>query len=138
VQHFGTGHKESIFFNAKYSEKKVQYYLERYGIFQFHDTSARMRGNCELHNNRYLMNDGSNLAAVLYKLQETQFPYYERIVETIRQIAPFFEDFVLEPLALNPNYIQLSRQKFSQPRKLLPRKLALSSLKLRIWPPSIV
>jgi predicted ATPase len=32
---------------------------------------------------------------------------HSRIVDTIRQIAPFFDNFVLKPLALNPNYIQL-------------------------------
>lgn len=113
-QKLGTGHKESLFFNGKplidsSIDQKVQHHIERYNVFHFHNTAeaAKMRGNCELHNNYYLMNDGGNLAAVLYKLQQTQFPYYERIVDTIRQIAPFFDNFVLEPFALNPNYIQL-------------------------------
>jgi len=132
---FGTGHKESIFFNGKHSlspiEKKVQRDIDQYGIFQFHDTSetARMRGNCDLHNNRYLMNDGGNLAAVLYKLQQTQFPYYERIVETIRQIAPFFDDFVLEPLALNPNYIQLHWHSRHSKYQFGPHQLADGTLR---------
>jgi predicted ATPase len=112
-ENLGTGHKESLFFNAQplgtHLKQKVQDEIKQYHVFQFHNTSetAKMRGNCELHNNRSLLNDGGNLAAVLYKLQQTQFPYYERIVDVIRQIAPFFSHFILEPLALNPNYIQL-------------------------------
>lgn len=129
---FGTGHKESVFFNGKHSnspiEKSVQREVNQSGIFQFHDT-ARMRGNCELHNNRYLMNDGGNLAAVLYKLQQTQSPYYERIVDTIRQIAPFFENFVLEPLALNPNYIQLHWRSRHSKYEFGPHQLADGTLR---------
>jgi predicted ATPase len=113
-QNFGTGHKESLFFNNQEVAhvalvRKMRHEISQYGLFQFHDTSetARMRGNCELHHNRYLMNDGSNLAAILYKLQQTQLSYYERIVDTIQQIAPFFKEFILEPLLLNPNYIHL-------------------------------
>lgn len=101
-QDFGMGHKES---DPNFSIADVTHY----GIFQFHNT-ATMRGNCNINNNYYLINDASNLAAVLYKLKQTQFPYYERIIYTIRQIAPFFKDFILEPLALNPNYIQLKWQ----------------------------
>ncbi len=44
------------------------------------------------------MPDAGNLAAILYRLrrQDTS-PAYKRIVGTIRQIAPFFEDFELQP-----------------------------------------
>ncbi len=133
-QDFGIGQKESLFFKDRHSNSfiKVQQEVEQYGIYQFHDTSetARMRGNCELHQNRYLMNDASNLAAVLYKLQQTQLPYYERIVESIRQIAPFFKDFVLEPLALNPNYIQLHWQSRYSNYQFGPHQLSDGSLRM--------
>jgi len=43
----------------------------------------------------------------LYKTQQTEPACYQRIVGTIRQIAPFFGDFNLVPSGLNPNVIQL-------------------------------
>jgi len=135
MQHFGTGHKESIFFGGKFSHnpvnQKLHHDVHQSGVFQFHDTSgtASMRLSCELHNNHSLMNDGGNLAAILYKLQQTQFPYYERIVETIRQIAPFFKNFVLEPLALNPNYIQLHWQSQNTNYQFGPHQLSDGTLR---------
>ncbi len=91
--------------------KAVRKQIENYQVFHFHDTSdtARLRANCDIENNHALMSDGSNLAAILYKLREVKRPYYDRIVKTIRLIAPFFKDFVLKP-EINPNYIQLRWQ----------------------------
>lgn len=78
-------------------------------VFQLHDTSstAGIRLNGDINQNRALAGDGGNLAAVLYRIQQTQPDSYHRIVGTIRQIAPFFDDFSLAPSALNPNVIQL-------------------------------
>jgi predicted ATPase len=41
-------------------------------------------------------------------MRETQPPYYRRIVITIQQIAPFFDDFDLGPVKLDPNSILLN------------------------------
>ena len=47
---------------------------------------------------RWLLPDGANLAAFLYRLQnQEQGIAYDRIVRTIRFIAPFFHDFNLVP-----------------------------------------
>ena len=83
--------------------------LNRCRVFQFHDTSstASMRQKGDIDQNRSLMGDGGNLAAFLYKTQQTEPACYQRIVGTIRQIAPFFGDFNLVPSGLNPNVIQL-------------------------------
>ena len=43
------------------------------------------------------MPDAGNLAAVLYRLQSQNETAYRRIVATIKQVAPFFDDFVLDP-----------------------------------------
>ena len=64
-------------------------------LYHFHDT------------NRYLRPDGSNLAAFLYLLREKHEHSYTFLHNTVRQVAPFFDDFVLEPLALNPDTIRL-------------------------------
>ncbi len=111
-QHLGTAHKESLLNSADYQHDlmatAVRTQLENSQVFHFHDTSetARLRANCDIENHHTLMSDGSNLAAILYKLREIKRPYYERIVKTVRLIAPFFKDFVLKP-EINPNYIQL-------------------------------
>jgi predicted ATPase len=122
--------EESFFFDNRRTDipmdKAMREEIKRYRVFHFHDTSdtAQMRGNCDINNNRILLNDGSNLAAVLYKLQQIQRPYYDRIIKSIRQIAPFFDDFLLEPLTINPHEIQFSRKIFLKFKKILPRKLA--------------
>jgi predicted ATPase len=114
-QSLGAGHKETLLNSAEYQNdlmpKAVSQKIENYQVFHFHDTSdtARLRANCDIENNQALMSDGSNLAAILYKLREVKRPYYDRIVKTIRLIAPFFKDFVLKP-EINPNYIQLRWQ----------------------------
>jgi predicted ATPase len=52
--------------------------------------------------------DAGNLAAYLLQLRQRQRPYYDRIVTTIRQAAPFFDDFDLRPLKSDPNSVLLN------------------------------
>lgn len=87
----------------------VQQYLNSWRVYQFHDTSvdSPMKKMADVSDNRYLRTDGSNLAAFLYLLQEKHSEHYRLIVRTIRQVAPFFKDFDLEPEALNPDKIRL-------------------------------
>jgi len=50
---------------------------------------------------KYLRFDGANIAPFLYRLKESKQKdenmAYQDIVDTIRTVAPFFEDFILEP-----------------------------------------
>ncbi len=73
--------------------------LRRIIVHQFHDTSqtARIRGTWNISDNRHLKEDGANLGAFLYRLQNEEPRYYTRIVETIRLILPFFATFELYP-----------------------------------------
>ncbi len=69
-------------------------------VFHFHDTSptARARAYCYVGNDRWLLPDAGNVAAMLYRFREKEpGPAYRRIVGTVRQIAPFLADFELEP-----------------------------------------
>jgi predicted ATPase len=79
-------------------------------IFHFEDTSEtapiRLRGYVQ--DSRYLQNDGRNLAAFLHSLKRREPVYYLRIVKTIQQIAPFFDDFDLAPIPDDPNNILLN------------------------------
>jgi predicted ATPase len=77
--------------------------------YQFHDTGRHspIKKTNQIDDNRFLRADGSNLAAFLYLLGQRYRESYEMIRRTVRQVAPFFEDFQLEPLKLNPNTIKL-------------------------------
>jgi predicted ATPase len=80
-------------------------------VYHFHDTSptARIRQYCYIGDNRWLMPDAGNLAAFLLRLRETNGgAAYRRIVATIRLIAPFFNDFDLEPAGRNKKDIILN------------------------------
>lgn len=83
--------------------------LERWRVYHFHDTGngAPILCNSELNDNRFLREDGGNIAAYLYLLRHKYPISYQRIKKTFRLVAPFFDDFVLEPLALNDRMIRL-------------------------------
>jgi len=73
--------------------------------YRFRDTGddSPFRNTNELDNNRSLYRLGGNLAAFLYRLKLQYRESYDLIRKTVQQVAPFFDDFDLEPLALNPN-----------------------------------
>lgn len=87
----------------------ISKYLNTFKIYHFHDTSANapLRSSCQLRDNRYLKENGSNLPAFLYYLQEREPKSFERIERAVKSIAPFFERFDLKPDRLNPNRITL-------------------------------
>jgi len=68
-------------------------------VHQFHNTSetARIRQRWSVADNQSLKEDGANLAPLLLRIREHHPAHYQRITTTLRQIAPFFADFVLEP-----------------------------------------
>ncbi len=84
-------------------------FLDAIRCYHFHDTTAeaKIRQNCDVDDNRVLHPDGRNLAAVLYKLQTTAPHALRLITRTIRQIAPFFHSFRLQPSAQNERVIAL-------------------------------
>ena len=88
---------------------QVRNFIDSWRIYHFHDTSSAspMKRTQDLHDNRSLRPDGSNLAAFLYLLREKHETSYKFIRGTVRQIAPFFDDFVLDPLELNEDKIRL-------------------------------
>lgn len=68
-------------------------------VYHFHDTSAHatMRRDQSVHDWRELNPDASNIASFLLRLKTQHDKYYFYIRETIQLIAPFFDDFLLEP-----------------------------------------
>lgn len=83
--------------------------LDRWRLYHFHDTSSTspMKMTADINDNRYLRPDGSNLAAFLYYLREKHSNSYNFIRRTVQRVAPFFDDFQLEPQKLNPEKIRL-------------------------------
>ena len=66
-----------------------------------------MRKTSKVDDNRFLRGDGSNLAAFLYFLKQKHEAAYSLIRRTVQRVAPFFDDFVLEPSNLRPDDIKL-------------------------------
>jgi predicted ATPase len=91
------------------SGEAIRSYLHDCRVFHFHDSSllGPMRRDCPVDANRFLYPDAANLPAMLYLYRERYPTAYRRIVAAVKAVAPFFEDFVLEPLRLNPRNIAL-------------------------------
>ncbi|MGI8745995.1 MAG: AAA family ATPase [Bryobacteraceae bacterium] len=95
----------------------VRHRLGGWRLYHLHDTSSSsvMRKTAKVNDNRFLRPDGSNLAAFLYYLQERHEESYSLIRRTVQRVAPFFGDFDLQPLNLNPDDIKLEwRHKSSE------------------------
>ncbi len=111
----GAGHEESRLREARSqgTKKTISHYVkeafESWKIYHFHDTSesARMRLTGDLHDNIFFRGDASNLAAFLYRLQETDEGRFRNITDTIKMVAPFFDGFRLRPDRLNVEKIRL-------------------------------
>lgn len=132
----GSGHDESrlvtkLWHGGHQEAGEVCRLLRGCTPFQFHDTSttSRMRQSSYIHDNRRLRHDAGNLAAVLYKLSETQAAVYDQIVQTIRQIAPWFGDFAIEPLELDPVNLLLNWRETDTDLVFGPHQISDGSLR---------
>jgi predicted ATPase len=101
----GTGHREPGLIvhaqdrNSRWKPRPLWDFLMDCVVHQFHNTSetARIRQRWNVADNRSLKEDGANLAPLLLRIREQHPAHYQRITGTLRQIAPFFADFVLDP-----------------------------------------
>ncbi|MGH9760284.1 MAG: AAA family ATPase [Blastocatellia bacterium] len=69
-------------------------------VYHFHDTSptaGMRRVGGSVRDFRELRSDAGNLAAFLYRLKQTVPERYEQIRYHVQLIAPYFDDFLLEP-----------------------------------------
>jgi predicted ATPase len=106
-QSIGRGHRESRLAQVGVREEwdpssgywPIVDALRGCRVFHFHDTSrkAPVKQQGYVSDNLMLHPDAGNLAAVLLNLRRTESSSYRRIVAVIRQVAPFFRDFVLVP-----------------------------------------
>ena len=149
VEGYGGGHLESV---VPKRETKISRYvlanMETWKLYHFHDTSdsARVKQTGDVNDNFYFRGDAGNLAAFLFKLNQTYKGHYEVIRASIRQVAPFFDDFILRPLADNPNKIRLEWREQGSDYPFLAHQLSdgtlrfvcLATLLLQPSPPSTI
>ena len=131
----GKGHRESLLGQVIDSTlpdaKHIRELLTRCQVFHFHDTSllGPMRRDGPIDANRHLYSDAANLPAMLYLYRERYPTAYRRIVAAVKAVAPFFEDFVLEPLRLNPRNIALHWRAKGSEYDLGPHQLSDGTLR---------
>ena len=95
----GSGQRESVFARryprGQAAEKWIVETLRGWRVHHFHDTSpgARVMGWSNAIDDESLHVDAGNLAAFLAKLSTAHPEHFDRIVETVRQVAPFFGAF---------------------------------------------
>ncbi|MFA7616754.1 MAG: AAA family ATPase [Weeksellaceae bacterium] len=102
--------KESLIKGSlTYRNKYLSEHLKSYKIYHFHDTSssAPLRSKVNLNDNKYLKENGGNLPAYLYYLQEKHPLNFKRIEKVIQSVIPFFDRFNLSPSSLNEDEILL-------------------------------
>jgi predicted ATPase len=73
--------------------------ISSWKIYHFHDTSklAPMRRYETIDDSDYLRFDAANIAPFLLDLKTKEKSTYNQIVDTIRLVTPFFDDFILKP-----------------------------------------
>ena len=78
-------------------------------VYHFHNTSetAKMRRQHTVRDNERLRPDAANLAPFLWHLKQKKTAVYDLIRDTVRLVAPFFDDFLLRPHVSNGDEIIL-------------------------------
>jgi predicted ATPase len=121
VHHHQQGDKPLTWETSSYSnESKLKYGdhvferqamsdIDRCRAYHFHDTSdtVGVKGAADVEDNRLLSPHAENLAAFLYWMQQKRPDHFANISDTVRQIAPFFDEFRLAPSKLNESKIRL-------------------------------
>jgi len=114
VEPLGGGHIESTLSQIRtkggsHIAGYVLDHLSSWRIYHFHDTSdsAKVKQTGDLADNRFLRPDARNLAAFLYRLEQTHKDHFDNIQDAVRLVAPFFDRFNLQPSELNPDKIRL-------------------------------
>lgn len=92
-----------------YRNNYLRAHFRELKIFHFHDTSfnSDVKKPCNTQDYAYLKEDGGNIAAFLYMLQQSHPKNFGMIQTIVQSIAPFFDSFYLEPDEINANQIFL-------------------------------
>jgi predicted ATPase len=131
----GAGHQETrIGDKAAEGDSTARVFrrlLNQCRVYHFHDTSlsARIRQFSYINDNRWLMPDAGNIAAMLYGYRQRSELVYRRIVSTIKKVVPEFDDFALEADRLNPQEITLNWKKRGWEYLFGPHQISDGSLR---------
>jgi predicted ATPase len=132
----GAGHPETrVRAHAEQGQstaKVFRHLLNNCRVFHFHDTSAtaRVRQAGYLGDSRLLMYDAGNLAALLYRLKTADdTTAYRRIVGTVQLLAPFFDDFDLQPTGPSNTEIFLNWREKGSDQLFGPHQLSDGTLR---------
>lgn len=96
-------HRESVLVSAADDRNKFAHYARKAvsgcRVFHFDDVSADapVKRYADTADNISLHPDASNIAPVLLRLRAENPEHYDAIIRSIRNVAPFFGDFVLRP-----------------------------------------
>ena len=167
ISSLGGGHRESNLLDESYRDSTVaavNEWLGRMTYYHFHDTSAqsRLRSHARQEDDRYPRSNGSNLAAYLLRLKESDDladqKAWQRINRDCRHIAPAVKQ--LDPVAVNGSvrldWIDDRDERFgchqfsdgtlralalitvlSQPTQRLPRLISIDEPELGLHPSAI-
>jgi len=134
----GTTHKDLF----------IRSYFDSFKIHHFHDTSkdSPLKKTARVSDNVFLRENGENLPAFLYFLQEKHPKRLRRIERIIASIAPFFHSFNLKPDRINEEFIQLEWKekgfdRYQNAQNLSDgtlRFIALTTLMLQPNPPKTI
>lgn len=133
------------------SEHNASWYtynaITSWKIYHFHDTSKEAgmrRYNDQTHNEKLFM-DGSNIAPFLLNVKESHPDAYSEMINAIRLVIPFFDDFILEPNSnekLRLNWRQKGLKDYPMKPTLLSdgsiRFVCLAAALLQPDPPSTI
>ena len=76
----------------------ISQFLKNLIIYQFHDTSEKsnFKIRWDYQDNNFLLSDGGNLAAVLFRLEQDDRKRYDFICQQIARVLPVFDRFIIE------------------------------------------
>lgn len=98
----GTARDESsLIQNAEHSvEKECKDFIKSWKTYHFHDTgpTAKMKQPCEYNHDYELHPFAENLASFLFTMQSSYPHIYQNIVDTVKLVIPFFENFSLKTI----------------------------------------
>lgn len=104
--------------------------MRSWQIYHFHDTSstAAMRRYHNSENAQVLMPDAANIAPFLAALRRQYQQHYQEIIQAIRLILPFFDDFIFQPNHNNQLWLDWRQQGMSD-FPMRPRQLSDGSMR---------
>lgn len=104
-------------------------------VYQFSDVGlgSMLTLNSELSDNRYLQADGGNLASFLFLLQRRYEHEYGLIRHAVSLVAPYFDDFVLEPTSGGKDTVRLRWQGLGQNQVMDVSALSGGVLRFVAW-----